>query len=302
MTIGTVSSVCGPGVPGRKARFPSVVAKSIAKSAARQMAMVVDRLRPPPAGVTILIYHRVGGRTPTSVDLPTAQFDDQIGFLAERCRVVTRAEAADLVSAGAPPDDDSVRDDRPVVALTFDDGTADFVDQALPVLARHRVPVTYYLATDFIERQQPFPDDGLPMTWDAAREAVASGLVTVGSHTPTHALLDRIPAGEAAEELDRSVALIGERLDVAARHFAYPKAVLGSPENEALVRERFRTATIARTRPNPWGSADLHRLTRSPVQRVDDPDVFARKAAGGMGFENDVRDVLNRWRYRNETS
>jgi peptidoglycan/xylan/chitin deacetylase (PgdA/CDA1 family) len=261
------------------------------------MAMAIDRLRPPPAGVTILIYHRVGGRTSTSVDLPTAQFDDQIAYLAERCRVVTLDEAADLLSAGAAPDDD-----RPVVALTFDDGTADFVEEALPVLARHRVPVTYYLATDFIERQQPFPDDGLPMTWAAAREAVASGLVTIGSHTHTHALLDRVPATDAAEELDRSVALIGDRLDVETRHFAYPKAVLGSPENEALVRERFRTATIARTRTNPWGSADLHRLTRSPVQRIDDPDVFARKAAGGMGFENDVRDVVNRWRYRNETT
>ena len=84
-------------------------------------------------------------------------------------------------------------------------------------------------------------------------------------------------------------------------HFAYPKAVLGSEAAQAEVRARFRTATIARTRPNPYGSADLHRLTRSPVQRADDLDVFARKVAGGMGFENDVRDVVNRWRYRRAT-
>ena len=263
------------------------------KQASQQVAKLVDRLRPPPAGITILIYHRVGARTPTTVDLPTSQFEDQVAYLAESCHVVTLDQAADLLTAGEPPDDD-----RPVVALTFDDGTADFVDEALPVLARHGVPVTYYLATDFIERQRPFPNGGAPMTWAAAAEAVASGLVTIGSHTDTHALLDRITTEATVVELDRSIARIGERLGVAPVHFAYPKAVLGSEAAQAEVRARFRTATIARTRPNPYGSADLHRLTRSPVQRADGLDVFARKVAGGMGFENDVRDVVNRWRYR----
>ncbi len=263
------------------------------KQASQQVAKLVDRLRPAPAGITILIYHRVGARTSTSVDLPTEQFEDQVAYLAESCHVVTLDQAAELLAAGMPPDDA-----RPVVALTFDDGTADFVDEALPVLARHHVPVTYYLATDFIERQRPFPNGGLPMAWSAAAEAVSSGLVTIGSHTDTHALLDRITAEATAVELDRSIARIRDRLGVDPRHFAYPKAVLGSEPAQTEVRARFRTATIARTRPNPYGSADLHRLTRSPVQRSDGMDVFVRKVAGGMGFENDVRDLLNRWRYR----
>lgn len=270
------------------------------KTAVRQVAKVVDRLRPPPAGVTILIYHRVGGRTPMNVDLPTAQFDEQVAYLAEHCRVLTLDEAADLLVAGGTGTDTATDDDRPVVVLTFDDGTADFVDEALPVLDRHRVPVTYYLATDFIERQQPFPHDGVPMTWTAAAEAVASGLVTIGSHTDTHALLDRISVDEAVRELDRSIELIRDRLDVDPQHFAYPKAVLGSESNQAEVRSRFRTATVARTRPNPFDGADLHQLTRTPVQTSDDMEIFARKAAGGMGFENDLRDLVNHWRYRNE--
>ncbi len=188
-----------------------------------------------------------------------------------------------------------------MVAITFDDGTADFVDDALPVIARYGLPVTYYLATAFIEEQRPFPDGGVPMTWEAAAEALATGLVTIGSHTHRHALLDRIPAGEAAIELDRSIDHIHDRLGVVPHHFAYPKAVLGSPAAEAEVRTRFRTATIARTRANPYGASDLHRLTRSPIQRSDDADVFARKVAGGMAFENDVRDLVNRWRYRGAT-
>ncbi len=274
------------------------MAPSPLKQAARQMAKAVDRLRPTPHGVTILIYHRVGGRTLASVDLPTPMFEEQIAHLASECRVMTLTAAAAML---ADPARAGELDDQPVVVVTFDDGTADFVDEALPVLARYGVPVTYYLATDFIERGVPFPDGGVPMTWSAVSEAVASGLVDIGSHTHTHALLDRVPRESVVDELDRSIELIGTNVGRAPDHFAYPKAVLGSPDAEAEVRQRFSTATIARTRSNPAG-ADLHRLTRSPVQRSDDDAVFRRKVAGGMGFENDVRDLVNRWRYRNLSS
>lgn len=272
--------------------------RSGAKRVSRAVALAADRVRPPDPGVTILIYHRVGARTSMSVDLPTEVFTDQIAELAETCRVVTLTEAAEILQGDPAEELDRA---RPAVVVTFDDGTADFVDEALPALVEHRVPVTYYLATDFLDRGVPFPDAGIPMSWQSVADAVSSGLVDIGSHTHTHALLDRIPADQVRDELDRSIDAIGTNLGVRPVHFAYPKAVLGSREAEAVVRDRFETATIARTRANPVG-ADLHRLTRSPVQRGDTNLVFRRKVAGGMGLENDLRDLVNRWRYRNVTS
>ena len=61
---------------------------------------------------------------------------------------------------------------EPTVAITFDDGTADFADVALPVLVEHRVPATLYVATDFVERGTTFPNDGVPLSWTALRDAV----------------------------------------------------------------------------------------------------------------------------------
>lgn len=264
-----------------------------ASAAIKRAAVAADRVWPAPAGVTILIYHRVGARTSVTVDLPTSLFDEQMARLAEHTRVLTMTEAAERLDSGTAPDDA-----RPHVVVTFDDGTADFVDEALPVLVRHGVPATYYLATDFVDRQRPFPDDGQPMTWEAAKEAVATGLVDVGSHTHTHVLLDRIGPTEAAADLDRSIAVVEDHLGVTPRHFAYPKALLGSPPNEHEVRRRFRTASIARTRPNPWRGSDLHRLTRSPIQTTDGMEFFERKVRGGMRLEDDLRDLANRWRYR----
>jgi peptidoglycan/xylan/chitin deacetylase (PgdA/CDA1 family) len=245
--------------------------------------------------VVVLIYHRVGGHTAVPVDQPTALFDEQMAWLAASGRVATLDQA---VEALGRPDGHA----EPMLVVTFDDGTADFATDALPVLQRHGIPATLYLATDFVERQVDFPDAGRPLTWSALADCVATGLVTVGSHTHTHALLDRLPGDEVADELDRSIGLIGERLGVRAAHFAYPKALPGSAVADRLVRERFASAALAKTRPNVYGRTDVHQLTRSPIQVSDGMRWFERKAGGGMWAEDSLRRLVNRRRYAGATT
>lgn len=239
----------------------------------------------------VLVYHRVGGGTGVQVDLPADLFTRQMEVLAQSGRVVTLDEAlAVLGETGAGPAVD------PVV-VTFDDGTADFADVAMPIMADHAIPSTLYLATDFVERTVAFPDQGTPLSWSAVADVVATGLVTVGSHTHTHALLDRADGGSVDGELDRSIALIEDRLGRPAHHFAYPKAVLGSPSAEISVRRRFRSAALAGTRPNPYGRTDPYRLCRSAIQVADGMRWFDRKLQGGMALEDVVRRAVNRRRY-----
>jgi peptidoglycan/xylan/chitin deacetylase (PgdA/CDA1 family) len=252
-----------------------------------------DRVRAPGRGVVVLIYHRVGGGSGTEIDMDPGLFDEQMAWLAAGGRAASLDDALERLAAD--PAGEAGGPD-PVV-VTFDDGTADLAEVALPILARHNVPATVYVATDFVDRQRPFPADGTPLTWSAVREMVASGLVTIGSHTHTHALVDRLPPDEVAVELDRSIELIGEHAGVAADHFAYPKAVAPPEPVEAVVRDRFRSAALGGCRPNPYGRTDPHRLARSAVQVSDGMDWFVRKAEGGMALEDGVRRTLNRLRY-----
>jgi peptidoglycan/xylan/chitin deacetylase (PgdA/CDA1 family) len=253
-------------------------------------AAAADAVRRP-RGLVVLIYHRVGGRTPVSVDLPRPLFADQLASLAAGWTPVPIDRAVDLLGETSPPPGPQP------VCVTFDDGTADFVDEALPELVALGIPATLYVATDHVETGRAFPHDGRPASWAGLRDALSTGLVTIGSHTHTHRLLDRTGGPEAATELDRSIELIEDRLGVACRHFAYPKALPGSAAAEAEVRRRFRSAALAGTRPNPYGHTDLHRLHRSPVQVGDGIRWFRRKAAGGLGLEDDLRTLCNRRRY-----
>jgi peptidoglycan/xylan/chitin deacetylase (PgdA/CDA1 family) len=281
------------GAPGRRARTAlSRAVKTVAASA--------DRARPAPAGIVVLLYHRVAAGSGLAVDLPVDLFDAQMAWLAESGRAITLDDAL-LALDGPAPDAGPRRPACPVV-VTFDDGTADLVEHALPVLERHRVPSCWYVATDFVDSARPFPADGTPLSWGGLRDASATGLVTIGSHTHTHALLDRAPLDTVRAELDRSIDLIAEHVGAAPRHFAYPKALPPPRAVDDEVRSRFASAALAGTRVNAYGRTDPYRLARSPIQVADGMRWFARKAEGGLALEDTVRRVANRARYAGATT
>jgi peptidoglycan/xylan/chitin deacetylase (PgdA/CDA1 family) len=258
-----------------------------------------DRFRARVPGVVVLIYHRVGGGTGSEIDLDPALFEAQMAQLASTSRVCSLATALDEL---VRPDRPDAAGDAPSVVVTFDDGTADFVDVVVPVLERHRVPATLYLATAFVEDRTPFPGDVPAVSWSGLADACETGLVDVGSHTHRHALMDKLSPAGVDDELDRSVGLIGDRLGRAPADFAYPKSVLGSPATEAAVRQRFRSAARAGSRVNRYGATDPYRLARSPIQASDGMRWFRRKVDGGLALEGQLREVLDRRRYASMTS
>jgi Predicted xylanase/chitin deacetylase len=268
----------------------------LAKQTLKWTANAVDRVRHPPRGIVVLIYHRVGARSSLDVDLPLDRFEAQMETLGSTRRVLSLDDALDRLDA--PPE--TAPDDDPIV-ITFDDGTADFAELALPVLVRLGLPATLYLATEFIDEGRDFPNQGPPLSWSALQDVRATDLVTIGSHTHTHALLDRLPPAGIDAELDRADDLIEINLGIRPRHFAYPKAVAGSSPADAAVRHRYRSAALSGTRPNEYQATDPYRLARTPIQCSDGMRFFTAKTHGGMRFEDSLRVAANRWRYRDAT-
>lgn len=276
--------------PAEPRRHRALVTRAVKRTAA-----AASRVRVPDPGVVVLIYHRVGGGSGLELDVSVHEFAEQMAWLADRGGAATLDDALDTLA-------DVDRPTLDPVVVTFDDGTEDFVDEAVPVLARYGIPATLYLATEFVESRDHLPYGAPPVSWAGLRDALSTGLVTIGSHTHTHSLLDRLPPEDLARELDEPSRLIERELGVTPRHFAYPKALAPSPAAEAAVRARFRSAALAGTRPNPYGATDVFRLARSPIQASDGMRWFRVKAEGGMALEDDFRRALNRVRYRRDAS
>lgn len=110
---------------------------------------VVDQRRVVPAlkrrripGFHILIYHRVRPELPSPwmLDtLPLESFERQMAYVSRHYRVLSLGQTLDALDEGRLP--------TGVVCVTFDDGYRDLEDYAMPVLRRHGIPATVFLAT-----------------------------------------------------------------------------------------------------------------------------------------------------------
>jgi peptidoglycan/xylan/chitin deacetylase (PgdA/CDA1 family) len=101
----------------------------------------------------ILTYHRLTtDYDPFFPGLPVQVFGEQVAYLVKHYCLVNLAELIRRIKNNEPIP-------RNAVALTFDDGYRDNYDLAFPILLKHRVPMTLFLATGFLNRQDVLWND-----------------------------------------------------------------------------------------------------------------------------------------------
>ncbi len=101
-------------------------------------------------------------------------------------------------------------DTRPAIALTFDDGPSESTGELLEILARYRVPATFFQCGANVRR--------LPT---AAREVAAAGH-EMGNHTDSHPLLALRSSDFIYRELARAQESIEQATGVRPRYFRAP--------------------------------------------------------------------------------
>ncbi|NGZ87109.1 polysaccharide deacetylase family protein [Duganella aceris] len=103
--------------------------------------------------LSILIYHRVLARPdPLLPSLPDVRrFDRQMTLLKRCFRVLSLAHAARRLQDETLP--------ARAACITFDDGYADNVALALPVLRRHGLHATFFIASGYLDGGQMWNDD-----------------------------------------------------------------------------------------------------------------------------------------------
>jgi peptidoglycan/xylan/chitin deacetylase (PgdA/CDA1 family) len=198
--------------------------------------------------VPVLLYHSVApGATPEQRGWVTAPevFAEHMAFLAERgYATLTVSEYAALLTRPITAAPEST------VVITFDDGFADFVEHAVPVLTRHGLRSTMYVVTGCVGGTsswlESIGEDQRPMLgWSDLNDLAGSGRgFEIGAHTHSHPQLDIIGRGAAWDEVRRSRGVLEDRLGRPVRSFAYPFGFHGS-RIRALVRRAGFTSACA---------------------------------------------------------
>lgn len=149
-------------------------------------------------GALILGYHRVAdvSRDAYKVCVTPKHFAEQMEMLRTVARPIALSELVRCLKTGSVP--------SKAVAVTFDDGYADNLFEAKPILDRFGIPVTVFVCTGYADKE---------FWWDE---------------------LDRLIMSSQAE-------MGALRLEVGQKSFAWRQLNV-SPETGAMSRERFRDA------------------------------------------------------------
>ncbi|MFF9022869.1 polysaccharide deacetylase family protein [Streptomyces eurythermus] len=166
----------------------------------------------------IAMYHSVGDCSddPYRVTVSPGRLERQLRWLVRRgLRGVSVAELLAARDRG---------EGRDLVGLTFDDGYADFLVNALPLLARWQCTATLFVlpgrlggdnAWDPLGPRRPL------LTADGIRRAAAEG-VEIGSHGLTHVDLTRADDTRLKSETAESRAALEELTGAPVGGFCYP--------------------------------------------------------------------------------
>jgi peptidoglycan/xylan/chitin deacetylase (PgdA/CDA1 family) len=155
----------------------TIRAEPVAASSFRLGKALIRALSPGGTrGLSILIYHRVLAQKdplfPGEVD--SAEFDNHLCILKSMFTVLPLPEAIARARAGSLP--------PRAACITFDDGYADNEEVALPILQRHGLTATFFIATGFLNGGRMWNDTVIELVRRSPEGVFDASVLGLGIH------------------------------------------------------------------------------------------------------------------------
>jgi len=138
------------------------------------------------------------------------------------------------------------------VAITLDDGFEDNYIHAFPILAKHNIPATIFLASGFLESTNQWMTQSQGFTirkmlnWDQIREMDKHN-ISFGAHTISHPKLPELNIDSSTYEISASKNTIEENLGKVCKHFAYPYGLFNSENRNSVKTTGYTLACSTRS-------------------------------------------------------
>jgi poly-beta-1,6-N-acetyl-D-glucosamine N-deacetylase len=235
---------------------------------------------------TVLQYHHVSENTPRETSVTPTEFREHMQMLADSGRkIVSLQKLIALLRANKPIPDDWT-------AITFDDGFRNIIEQADPILKKHRFPYTIFVNPGTVAL-------GLPsmLDWEQLRLLKAQG-VFIANHSMSHQYLVRVPYRDQKDTAINDILAAQKRLEqerlFTDRVFAYPygefdKALMAQLEQHQFISFGQHSGAISQ-------NSHRQRLPRYPASgRYANAEALLQKlwtSAFSLNYES-VPDMLS---------
>ena len=221
--------------------------------------------------IPILLYHSVADQ-PADNSWPWVMspdlFAEHLHLL--RLRGYTGVTITQLVSAIRNPAHELP---ERAIAITFDDGYVDFIENALPLLREFGFPATLYVITRYVGRTSRWlEDEGQGdhpmMTWGQIREAAEQG-IEIGAHSQSHPELDILSSRMAYQEIVGSKTELEQQLGRPVHSFAYPHGYHSRETRSLVIDAGFNSACAVKNGLSSLND-DPYALARIMLERGTD--------------------------------
>ena len=195
----------------------------------------------------VLMYHMVrehiDGAKFNKLRVTPAEFEKQVAWMKiQGFHFVTMQELQQ--NWGKHPEK--------TVAITFDDGYLDNLENAYPILEKYQAKATIYVVVDRHDRDWSTYKKAHHNSGELAREPklndeqvqflANSGLVEIGSHTLTHANLDKLNDVQCLLELTESKQQLEQLIQQPVTSFAYPFGIYSARDVELAKQAGYHNA------------------------------------------------------------
>ncbi|MET9497148.1 polysaccharide deacetylase family protein [Streptomyces sp. NPDC006552] len=234
-----------------------------AETALQEPPLTRPRDRLPGRSPWVAMYHSVDDcpDDPYNVTVTPDRLRQQLHWLRSRgLRGVSVAELLDARSCGAG---------RGLVALTFDDGYGDFVENALPLLRHYDCSATVFVLPGRLGGENGWDAEGprKPLLSAQGIRAAAAAGIEIGSHGLMHVDLTRVGEEERRAEIRHSKARLEELTGHEVHGFCYPYGAIDAATVDAVRGAGYRYGCAI----SPGPLTSVHALPRLYVGQRDTP-------------------------------
>jgi glycosyltransferase involved in cell wall biosynthesis len=266
----------GTAIPGagRKQVWFGFISRYVFWRGARS-GMSRKRWRQTTRGVPVLMYHAFSeDEEGDRYVISRRRFAQQLRLLkALRYRVLDFEELARVLRDGEAPPSRSV-------VLTIDDGYADNLAIALPLLARYRTPATLFLVSQRLGSWNEWTSRGAvakrPLLSVEEVEQIRGKWVAIGAHTRTHPELTTLRGDALAAETAGSKQDLEAQLGAPCPTFAYPYGKFDPEVVAATGAAGYTAACTVESRLARLGDDPLE-IPRLEIRGSDSLRTFLRK-------------------------
>ena len=164
----------------------------------------------------ILVYHHVSKDTPPSTSISPETFREHMDYLSRHHTVIPLDKMVESLRSGQQIEDKAV-------AITFDDGYRNILENGHPILKEYKFPYTIFVNPDQIGTRKD------QLNWQQIQSMQKEG-VLFANHTSTHNYLLKTLEGESEKDwlkriendIVKAENILQDKTGVSLKYLAYP--------------------------------------------------------------------------------